>query len=144
MKIENTMKAIKLLTLIALWSSAVPALAGDWVVIVNKGNDNSVDKALVAKIYVGESKVWANGGSITAFDLPDDNPMRAAFAIEVVGKSPGSLKTLWTQNTFTGKAVPPKVAASDDDMKKAVIANRNAIGYIKASSADDTVKVVVK
>jgi len=34
--------------------------------------------------------------------------------------------------------------ASDEDVKKAVAANKGAIGYIKASSADDTVKVVLK
>jgi len=127
-----------------LLTLGAPAWAGDVVVIVNKANDNTVDKALVAKIYVGESKVWGNGGAITAYDLPEDNPARASFANEVVGKAPAALKSLWTQNTFTGKAVPPKSAASDEDVKKAVIANKNAIGYIKAASADDSVKVVVK
>jgi len=39
----------------------------------------------------------------------------------------------------------PKALPSDDDVKKAVSANnKNAIGYINASSADETVKVVVK
>lgn len=138
------MNTHKLITLLALLCCAAGAQAGDVVVIVNKANDNAVDKALVAKIYIGESKVWSNGGTINALDLPEDNPARAAFDNDIVGKSPSSLKSLWTQNVFTGKAVPPKSAASDDDVKKAVAANKNAIGYIKASSADDTVKVVVK
>jgi len=134
----------KFITTLALLAAAGLAQAGDVVVIVNKANDNSVDKTLVAKIYTGESKVWANGGSISAIDLTDDNPGRASFANDFVGKSPGSLKSLWTQNVFTGKAVPPKAMASDEDVKKAVAANKGAIGYIKASSADDTVKVVLK
>ena len=138
------MKTSTLLSCVALWAGATAAFAGDVVVIVNKANDNTIDKALVAKIYTGESKVWANGGAVAAFDLPDDNAARAAFAGDIVGKSPASLKSLWTQNMFTGKAVPPKQAASDDDVKKAVSANKNAIGYIKASAADDSVKVVVK
>ena len=134
----------KLITTLALLAATGLAQAGDVVVIVNKANDNSVDKTLVAKIYTGESKVWANGGSISAIDLTDDNPGRASFANDFIGKSPGSLKSLWTQNVFTGKAVPPKAMASDEDVKKAVAANKGAIGYIKASSADDTVKVVLK
>ena len=137
------MNTSKFLVAIARAACLAPAWAGV-VVIVNKANDNAIDKALVAKIYTGESKVWANGGAINAYDLPEDNPERASFANDVVGKSPGSLKSLWTQNVFTGKAVPPKGAASDDDVKKAVSANKNAIGYVKASSVDDTVKVVVK
>jgi len=134
----------KFITTLSLLAATGLAQAGDVVVIVNKANDNSVDKALVAKIYTGESKVWAGGGAINAIDLTDDNPGRASFANDFVGKSPGSLKSLWTQNVFTGKAVPPKAMASDEDVKKAVAANKGAIGYIKASSADDTVKVVLK
>jgi len=138
------MNMSKILTFAALLACASPALAGDVVVIVNKANDNAIDKTMVAKIYVGESKAWAGGGAIVAFDLPDDNPARASFATDIVGKSPASLKSLWTQNVFTGKAVPPKQAASDEDVKKAVSANKNAIGYIKASAADDSIKVIVK
>ena len=134
----------KFITTLSLLAATGLAQAGDVVVIVNKANDNSVDKTLVAKIYTGESKVWAGGGAINAIDLTDDNPGRASFANDFVGKSPGSLKSLWTQNVFTGKAVPPKAMASDEDVKKAVAANKGAIGYIKASSADDTVKVVLK
>ena len=133
-----------LLISILLVTCAGQAFAGDVVVIVNKANDAAVDKASVAKIYTGESKSWPGGGSIVAYDLPEDNPSRAAFSNDIVGKSPANLKSLWTQNTFTGKAVPPKVAASDDEVKKAVGANKNAIGYIKASAVDDTVKTVVK
>ena len=61
-----------------------------------------------------------------------------------MGKSLGNMKSLWAQNVFAGKAVPPKVLPSDDEVKKTVAANKNAIGYIKASAADDTVKVIVK
>jgi ABC-type phosphate transport system substrate-binding protein len=138
------MKNLQTLLLAVLAASAAPALAGDLVVIVNKGNDNAIDKGLVVKIYTGESKSWGNGGAIAPCDLPDDNPERAEFANDVVGKTPANMKALWAQNVFAGKAVPPKQFGSDDDVKKAVAANKNAIGYIKASSADDTVKVVVK
>lgn len=134
------MKTTRLLTACALLACLAPAFAGDMVVIVNKANDNTVDKTLIARIYQGESRTWPNGGSIAAYDLPEDNPERAAFDSDVVGKSQPGLKSLWAQNVFTGKALPPKTAASDDDVKKAVAANKNAIGYVKASSVDDTVK----
>ena len=125
-------------------AAASTAFAGDFVVIVNKANDNAVDKALVTKFFLGESKSWPNGGSVVVYDLPEDNPVRAAFDNEVVGKSPASLKSLWTQNVFTGKALPPKSAATDDDVKKAVAANKNAIGYVKATSLDDSVKAALR
>jgi len=137
------MKTIRTL-LLAATVVAGPAFAGDVVVIVNKANDNSIDKNLVMKVYAGESKSWANGGAIAALDLPEDNPARAAFASEVMGKTVANMKALWAQNVFAGKAVPPKVVPSDDEVKKTVAANKGAIGYIKAGAADDSVKVVVK
>ncbi len=45
---------------------------------------------------------------------------------------------------FTGKALPPKVGVSEEDVKKAVAANKNAIGYIQMHNVDDSVKVVVR
>ena len=120
------------------------ALADGIVVIVNKANDNVVDKALVAKIYRGEARTWPNGGGIAAFDLPEDNLLRDDFDGNFVGKSEKALLALWSQNVLTGKAVAPKVAASDEDVKKAVAANKNAIGYIQARSLDDSVKAALR
>ena len=120
------------------------AFADGIVVIVNKANDNAVDKALVAKIYRGEARTWPNGGGIAAYDLPEDNLLRDDFDGNLVGKSEKALMALWSQNVLTGKAVAPKVVASDDEVKKAVASNKNAIGYIQARNLDDSVKAAVR
>jgi methyl-accepting chemotaxis protein len=101
----------------------------------------SHEKATVAKIYQGELKSWSDGTPTAAIDLPEDNPTRAAFCTEVVGKSVANLKALWAQMVFSGKALPPKMVASDDDVKKAVSGVKGGVGYIKASAVDDSVKV---
>jgi ABC-type phosphate transport system substrate-binding protein len=62
----------------------------------------------------------------------------------VLGKTVGNVKAIWAQLVFSGRALPPKQAASDDEVKKLVAGNKNAIGYIKASSVDDSVKAVIK
>lgn len=121
---------------------ATPAMAGDYVIIVNKANGNAVDKDFVAKIYKGEAKAWPSGDSVTAYDLPEDNASRGAFDQEVAGKSVSQMKALWGQLVFSGKAVPPKKMDSDDDMKKAVASNKGAVGYISSASADGSVKVI--
>jgi hypothetical protein len=54
------------------------------------------------------------------------------------------VKALWAQLIFSGRALPPKQAASDEDVKKLVGASKGGIGYIKASSLDDSVKAVLK
>src|SRR3954468_12048042 len=69
---ENTMNMREFATTVALLICGTAVQAGDVVVIVNKANDNAVDKSLVAKIYTGESKLWGGGGAINAYDLPED------------------------------------------------------------------------
>jgi ABC-type phosphate transport system substrate-binding protein len=120
------------------------ALAGDYVVIVNKANGGTVDKATVAKVYTGELRNWSDGTPVLAVDLPEDSPLRASFSTEVVGKTVSNLKALWAQLIFSGKALPPKQAPSDDEVKKLVSSTKGGVGYVKAASADDTVRVAFK
>jgi ABC-type phosphate transport system substrate-binding protein len=123
-------------------SLATPALAGDVVVIVNKANAQAIDLTLVTRIYTGSAQSWPDGAAVTAFDQNDD-AIRGQFA-SMIGKTPANLKAAWATLLFAGKATPPKAMASDADIKAAVSANKAAIGYIKASAVDDTVKVVAK
>jgi len=142
MKTSKAHKSV-LAALTSLWL-ANAAWAGDYVVIVNKDNAYPVDKAFVAKVFTGDAKSWKDGSPITAVDLPEDNPVRASFSNDVLGKTVGNVKAQWAQLIFSGRALPPKQAASDDEVKKLVSANKSAIGYIKASSLDDSVKAVLK
>lgn len=136
---RGTLAALLLMS--GLWTVAH---AGDYVVIVNKDNAAAVDKAFIAKIYTGDAKAWKDGSTIAPIDLPEDNPVRASFSTDVLGKSVGNVKAVWAQLVFSGRALPPKQASSDDEVKKLVAANKNAIGYVKASSLDDSVKAVIK
>lgn len=132
--------------LLALWIGAlsVPAWAADVVVIVNKANGNPIDKALVVKIYTGEAKNWPEGGPVFPIDQGEDSSIRAEFNQSILNKSNGNMKALWAQNIFAGKGLPPKVVDPDAEVKKIVNTNKNAIGYIRSSSVDDSIKVVVK
>jgi len=121
-----------------------PVFAGDIVVIVNKANSNAVDKDAVAKIYKGKLKNWPSGGAVVNLSLPDNNPETGKFCDEIIGKSLSHMKLLWSQMMFSGQALPPKQVSSDDEMKKMVSANIDAIGFIKASSLDTSVKAGIK
>jgi hypothetical protein len=44
---------------------------------------------------------------------------------------------------FTGKGQPPKVLASAAEVKKAVAADPQSVGYIDRADVDSTVKVVL-
>ncbi len=124
-------------------SVAGTVYAADMTVIVNKANTNTLDKNQVAKIYSGDMTAWPGGGSIAAFDLPDDSADRASFSMALLGKSIKVVKAQWAAKLFAGRGTPPKVVGDDDDMKRAVAGNKNTIGYIKTSSLDGSVKSVL-
>lgn len=130
--------------LFAFAGFANPVFAGDMVIIVNKSNNNPVDKAMIAKIYDGKFKSWPSGGAVSYLSLPENDPEMGKFCKEFMGKSLSHMKMVWAQMMFSGQALPPKQVASDAEMKKVVSGNVNAIGFIKASSVDDSVKVVLK
>jgi len=123
---------------------SVSAMADEVVVIVNKENNNPVDRALVIKIYTGAARGWDDGTPILALDQEEAIPAREEFYTKFVGKSRGAIRAIWAQNIFTGKGLPPKVANPDIEMKKMIKANKNAIGYIRSSSVDDSIKVVAQ
>ena len=124
--------------------AAFSTLAADVVVIGNKDNPNAADKTFIARAFSGDARNWPEGGQVILIDQAEDNPLRGAFYTAVVGKSAANIKAMWAQQVFSGKGLPPKVIDGDAEVKKAVAAQRNAIGYIKPSSVDDSVKVLLK
>ena len=119
---------------------STPALAADMAVIVHRDNANALSKSTVEKIYKGEMTTWPGGGPIIVYDLPESSDVRADFTRALLGMTVSKLKATWTVKLFSGKATPPKTTGSDSEMKSVVAANKNAIGYISASSLDSSVK----
>jgi ABC-type phosphate transport system substrate-binding protein len=122
----------------------VPACADEVVVIVNKGNPNVVDIDFVRRVYTGSLKGWPDGSPVLVFDQSEDTETREVFSNIMLRKSMANLRAIWSQNIFTGKGLPPKLASPDTEMKRIVAAERNAIGYIRRSQLDDSVKVAVR
>jgi ABC-type phosphate transport system substrate-binding protein len=123
---------------------ATPVRADEVVVIVNKDNPNAVDVDFVRRIYTGSLRGWPDGSPVLAYDQSEDTEAREQFCAGVLRKSMANLKAIWSQNIFTGKGLPPRVASPDAEMKRAIASERNAIGYIRRSQLDDSVKVVAR
>ncbi len=124
-------------------TNAAAAHAVDLAVIVNKNNGDEVTRDMAEKIYKGDLISWPAGGVIVPLDQPEDSEERASFCSRLLDKSVSKIKALWTMKLFSGKATPPKVVNSDAEMTSFVATNKNAIGYIKASSLDNSVKAVL-
>lgn len=134
---------LRVLTPLLLLFAAQGAIAEDEVVVItNLENANVIDRAYVVKVYTGAVKGWPDGSPIFVLDYGQDSELRKIFYSRFIGKSPAAMRAIWSQNIFTGKAMPPRVTQEDSEMKRIVAGNRNAIGYIRASQIDRTVKVI--
>lgn len=134
---------LRVLTPLLLLFAVQGAMAEEEVVVItNLENANVIDRAYVVKVYTGAVKGWPDGSPIFVLDYGQDSELRKIFYSRFIGKSPAAMRAIWSQNIFTGKAMPPRVTQEDSEMKRIVAGNRNAIGYIRASQIDRTVKVI--
>lgn len=112
------------------------------VTIVHKDNPHPIDRRYVAGIYTGRVRTWPDGSPVLPLDVGEGSRVRTQFYTRVVGKSEATMQALWSKNIFAGRGLPPTLAPQGGEMKRLVATNRNAIGYLRASEADDSVKVI--
>jgi len=134
-----------LLTALALLDP-LNAVAADEavVVIIHKDNPHAIDRNYLVAIYTGRLKGWPDGSPVFPLDQSDGTSVREAFYLQFIGRTAANMQAVWAQNIFSGKGLPPKIASPDSEMKRIVSTNRNAIGYIRASEVDDTVRVLLR
>ena len=133
----SRIKCAAVATAAATLFAAIPAVAAEIVVVVNPKNQASrMFSEQASQFFLGKSTLF------TPVELTE-GPVRAAFYTKVLGKDAAQVKAIWTKLVFTGKGTAPKEFASAAELKKAVAADVNAIGYLEKSQVDDTVKVIL-
>ncbi len=126
----------KCLLAAGIWLAAAPVFATEIVVIVNPKNPASrMFSEQAGQFFLGKSAMF------TPVEH-SDGPLRNEFYKKVLDKDVSQVKSIWSRLVFTGKAAAPRELASSAEVKKAVAADLNAIGYIEKSQLDDTVKAV--
>ena len=68
--------------------------------------------------------------------------VRKKFDSTVVGKTESQMKAYWARLIFTGKAVPLKELANDQEIITLVEKNPSTIGYIDNANVTNKVKVL--
>jgi ABC-type phosphate transport system substrate-binding protein len=134
------------ISLIIAFAAAVPALAGDddLVVVVNKSNSaDNVTKAQLKKMILGEQSSWSAGKKVTVVLRNPGQPERDGVLRSVCGMSEDDFNQSWMRASFNGTtATPPKSLASGQAVRQSVAASPGAIGFLRASDVDETVKAV--
>ncbi|WP_185233603.1 phosphate ABC transporter substrate-binding protein [Teredinibacter franksiae] len=111
-------------------------------VVVHPSNTNEFKRADIAKIYLGQRKVYADKSRALPVNQAEGSLISAAFAKSVLKKNNRQLKAYWAQQIFTGGSTPPSTVASDAEVKRLVAEDPAKIGYMEASSVDESVRVV--
>jgi len=127
----------KILLAAGAWLAIAPVFAAEIVVIVSPKNPATrMFGEQAAQFFLGKSTLF------TPIEHTD-GPLRNEFYKKVLDKDSTQVKAIWSKLVFTGKASAPKELGSSADVKKAVAADPQAIGYIEKSQVDDTVKVIL-
>jgi ABC-type phosphate transport system substrate-binding protein len=127
---------------LALGLCSGPSVADVVAVVSSNSSVTALTKNQVADIFLGRASRFANGESAVPIDQAEGSAVRDEFYAKVAGKAASQVKAHWAKIIFTGRGHPPEEAPNSAQVKKLVVKNPNAIGYIEQSMVDATVKVV--
>jgi ABC-type phosphate transport system substrate-binding protein len=113
-------------------------------IVVNQSNpvENLSFKDL-RSIFLGERSYWPNGRRITLVMMETGQPERKAILRSIYHMSENDFNRHFMQGLFTGEVfVSPKTLATPVGVRKFIFNVPGAIGYVRSSDVDDTVKVI--
>lgn len=123
---------------------ASPQKEESLAIVVNQSNpvDDLSSRELHA-MFLGERSHWSNGRRITLVMMEPGQPERDAVLSEICRMSESDLHRRLVQGLLTGEIlVSPKTLSSPEGVRKFVFNVPGAIGYLRISDVDETVKVL--
>jgi len=118
--------------------------AAELVTVVSaKSPVTALSKDQVANIFLGRASRFPEGGEAVPIDQVEGALARDEFYFKLAGKSPAQMNAHWSKIIFTGRGQPPKEVANGEAVKRLLLANPAAIGYIDRSLVDPALRVVL-
>lgn len=113
-------------------------------IVVNRSNPiDNLSSAELHTIFLGGRGYWANGRRITLVMREPGEPERKAILRDVCGMNEDQFKTHFLRGLYTGEIlVSPKILDTPYGVRKFIFNVPGAIGYLRISDVDATVKVV--
>lgn len=113
-------------------------------IVVNRSNPvNELSFAELRNIFLGNRSHWPDGKRITLVMRDPEQPERRAVLRDICGMNEEQFKTHFLHGLFTGEIlVSPKILSTPTGVRKFIFNVPGAIGYLRVSDLDDTVKVV--
>lgn len=137
----------RLLALLLLpWLSALsaPVLADVWVVAHRDSPLPQLSPSQVSDLYLGRLRSLPGSEAIIVLEREHDSSLRIRFFRLLNGMSLKQINAYWARLQFSGLVLPPPSFGDTKNLLLEIRSNRMAIGYIDASEADDSVKVILR
>jgi ABC-type phosphate transport system substrate-binding protein len=132
------LQVIALAALIVGVSSRAEVVA----VVSSKSAITALSKSQVADIFLGKVNRFPDGILAMPIDQAEGSLERNEFYAKVADRSPAQITAYWSKMIFTGRGEPPRAVSNDIEMKKRIVANPSAIGYIDDKLVDGSVRVL--
>lgn len=141
MRLEKQIGRCALVLALGLSADAVMA---DVVVVVS-ANSPAVElsRGQLEDIFLCKVKRFPDGREVMPIDQEEGTAVRDEFYAKFTGRSFAQIKAHWSKIIFTGRGLPPKTVLNSFEVKKQVVENPNAIGYIEQSEVDSRVRVLL-
>jgi len=118
-------------------------VAADVVAVVSaQSTVTTLSREQIVNIFLGKTSVAPGGEPIVPIDQAEGSPLRDEFYARYAGKSAAQIKAYWSKIIFTGRGYPPSTVPDSVAVKKQIVENPHAIGYIDQSLVDDSVRVL--
>src|SRR3979490_2697033 len=113
-------------------------------VVVNLSNPvQNLSMPELRRIFLGERSHWPNGRRITLVMMESGQPERAVVLRDICQMNETDFKNHFLHGLFTGEVfVSPKTLATPVGVRKFVFNVPGAIGYLRATDVDASVKVI--
>ncbi len=130
--------------LLAVAAAAAPCAHADFFVVVQAGNpQQALTQKEAIDLFMGRGRAFANGDFALMFDLPRDNPRRAAFYQALTGMNAAQVNSHWSRLMFSGQNMPPQPLPDEAAIVETVKRNPSAIGWLTKEPADKQVRTLL-
>lgn len=128
---------------VALSLNAGGAVADMVAVVSTKNPVTALSKNQVMDIFLGKTSRFPDGSQAVPIDQVEGAAARDAFYASFASKSPAQLKAHWSKIIFTGRGQPPPEVANSVEVRKFIVDNPNAIGYIEQEMVGGSVRALL-
>ncbi|MBL4826455.1 MAG: phosphate ABC transporter substrate-binding protein [Spongiibacteraceae bacterium] len=119
------------------------ATTAEVVVIVHVDNAmTSINKTDLSRIFLGKIDTFPDGSKVSAINQISASGTRSSFDTDVLRKTTKQMNAYWSRQLFSGRGAPPPEVNGDIDVLQHISKNRDSIGYIDSSAANQSVKVL--